>query len=250
MFRAIINFVTSPLGALIGWIIGPIGVLVAVVVYFKQKKDRRPVYGKQTFPLIFKSGTTPKKLELFYDHKAVEKLTLTKFAFWNAGRETIRKEDISAVKPITIKSAKGATIYDSEIAYSELVNNFKITKIDDFTLGVDFDFIDLNQGMVVNLYHNGDSSDDIICEGAIIGGGSIKRGAVSQNVLFDKVAFISNPVSYLVNSDTLYKKIIGWVLVPPTLAIVIPVSVVVFVLTLIYVPLVNFGPKRFLLKDG
>ncbi|HEY4290230.1 MAG TPA: hypothetical protein VGN00_24180 [Puia sp.] len=250
MFNTIFHFISTPWGILIGWIVGPLGIMVAVIVYYKQKKEKRPVYGKQTFPLIFKSGATPKKLEIVYDQKVVAKLTLTKFSFWNAGRETIRKEDITPVEPLIIKSVRGATIYDFEIVYSNPVNNFKITRIDEFTLGLDFDFMDLNQGIVLNLYHNGDSSIDITSVGTVIGGKPIKPGTVSNNVLFNKLGFISVPVEYLVNSKAIYKKIIGFVVVVPlTAALLIPLAFIVGPISFVYVKLSNFGPKKFLLKD-
>lgn len=84
------------------FVIGIVGILMSLLFYIKSKKDKRPVFSKQTYRLIQKNTTTLKKLKVLCNDKQVEKLTLTKFAFWNADKETIRRIDIAANNPIVI----------------------------------------------------------------------------------------------------------------------------------------------------
>jgi len=247
MFKAILNFLSTPWGVLIGWILG---IITAIIVYYKQKKEKTPVYGRQTFPLIIKTGQTPKKFEIRYDGQIIDNISLTKFSFWNAGKETIKQGDITSADPLVIKSKQNATIYDFEITYSDNVNNFQIIKLDDHTLKVTFDFIDLNQGIVLNIYHNGITSDDIYCSGTFIGGNLLRAGAISPNFLLQKLDFISKPVNNFTSSKSIFKKIIGWAFFAPlTVLISLPLFILVAPASYVYMKASNVGPQRFLLKD-
>src|SRR5690348_12107670 len=93
-----------------------IGVVLSLYLYKRAKRDKKPFYSKKTLMIILRS-MSPKKLEIRYDNKITDKVSLTKFAFWNAGRDTIYGTDIAAKDPLEIKSSPKITIYEVEVIY-------------------------------------------------------------------------------------------------------------------------------------
>lgn len=77
-----------------------------------------------------------------YAGEQIENLTVTKIAFWNAGNDTIKGQDIDKNKPLTVH------------------------------IDIDFDYFDKNQGGIIQLFHNGKSGNDIKIYGYIISSGA------------------------------------------------------------------------------
>jgi hypothetical protein len=210
----IICFFLSNWVNIISITVGIVGMILAVVFYNKQKKEKRPVYSLRTFYVAGKVTESPNKLEIRYDDKIIDVLCLTKFAFWNAGRETIRREDISVNEPLIIKSAENVKIFDVELAFKTRPNSFEVSKIDEHRISLSFDFIDLNQGVALNIYHNGFSRNDITCEGTLIGAKSIQWG-IPTDYIAVRLQPLYDALDYLLKRKNIFVKIMGWIVAVP-----------------------------------
>lgn len=85
-----------------GWIVGIVGIILAIYFYFKNKKIKEPVYALRDLNLIKDLINTPEALEMFYAGNKINNLSVAKIAFWNAGRDTINEKDIAKADPLAI----------------------------------------------------------------------------------------------------------------------------------------------------
>lgn len=173
---------------LISVLTGILGVGLAIYFYFKSKKVKRPTYTITSFPLLNSEIKKVDNLEVKYLGKTVNNLTATKFAFWNAGRDTINRIDFPENSPLKIESRKDILIYSVEIIYSSDESNkieysfpeSKVNLIEEFMtsnqkeITLTFDYLDYNQGAIFKILHSGNSSEDLIISGIVKGVGKIR----------------------------------------------------------------------------
>lgn len=232
---------------IISFLVGIAGIILAFVFYVKGKKEKCPVINSQMISIVNPGLTKLKNLEISFAKVPINSLSLSKLAFWNAGKESIRKSDIAAANPILLKVNDDVTIYDFEISYQTPSNNFRAIRIDEHTIQIDFDFIDYNDGVVLKVFHNGFSGNQMKVQGRIIGAKQISQGIKNSDGGKSVVTF--RPIEYLVKHENFLLKILGWLLV-------IPGFIVTLIYILILLPYYFFEyrynqshRKEFLLKD-
>lgn len=249
-----IKYISSnPLINLISFLLAILGIILSVYYYLKSRKEKIPVFSKQSFQLIQKSITGLDKLEVKYNDQRVDKLTLTKVAFWNSGRETIRKEDVVQRDPIKITTKEDLLIYDHKIISSNPKNNFTLERINDQTINIYFDYMDHFQGIIINIYHNGQKSDDIQLEGTIIGARKLDTG-IRKKYILQKVTFIDiilKPVNKLINDKNIVFRICGFILGLFFGMFLLPIMIALLLIDEIYGLYYNYNkaPKKFKLFD-
>lgn len=158
-----------------------LSIIVSIILYIKSKKSRIPTYSVRSVNLIKENIKKIKSVEILYEGKKVENLTITKLALWNAGKETIDSKDVAQVNPIKIILKNGAKILDSEIIFQKNPSNNFTINIDRTTneIHVIFDYFDLEEGVIIQMYHTGISSADIEITGTIKATNSIQRKRIS-----------------------------------------------------------------------
>jgi predicted ATP-dependent endonuclease of OLD family len=166
--------------SILAFIIGVIGVLYTIV----SKKEKSPCYDITSNNIIRDFMGVFKQLEINYSNQEIKNFTVTKIVFWNKGRETIDKEDVVNADPISIHIKDGYNILDHDIiGKNEKTNNFSLSESSDkSSINIDFDYIDKNNGIVIQILHTGKSSEDIEFCGRMKGIGKTKR--YDSNTLF------------------------------------------------------------------
>lgn len=144
-------------------ILAILSIVIAIYFYIKSKKEKKPVYSLQTTKLIENKVSSIDKLNISFADKPVENLSITKLAFWNAGRETIRKNDFVQADRLRIIPVDNITIFDYKIDFENDLNNIKIKQKKDSSLIITFDYLDINQGVVISVFHNGNTSENPLC---------------------------------------------------------------------------------------
>jgi hypothetical protein len=230
------------------FIISIISIVLAVIFYYKSLREKKPVFAKQTINLIKSNLTSFSKLQINYDGRKVDKLTLTKLSLWNSGKATIYKNDITTVDPLLIKTNGQNIIYDFEIASSNPANEIVITKIDDYTLSVSFTFLDFHNGVLLNIYHNGTKSDDVSIQGTLIGAKTLISG-IKRNFFINRIDIITAPVNYLYNKNNIILKALGLILMLLEIPIIFPLMLIVIPLDSIYEKLYKSAPNKYYLHD-
>ena len=156
------------------------GAILAAYFYRKSKKVKQPAYVVTTRNLIGKASTKLSDIQVTFKTKPVEVVSVSKVAIWNDGTDTIRGTDIASADPLRIVIGDGALL-DLAIVLSSAPSQFKVGARADGTLEVGFDYLDKEQGGVVQLVHTGLSSDKILLVGSVKGGSPIIRREVGRN---------------------------------------------------------------------
>ena len=172
---------------LAGLAIGILGIFIGAIVsyYFYKRgiRKKEPVYSIRSFNLISDYVSKYQYLSVKYKTNKVERLTVSKLVFFNRGDETISKQDIDTVNHLAVVGDNGSVLLDAKVLQANNAsNNFKLdvdsephekNSTGNYLLG--FDYVDKNQGAVIEVIHTGLSSKDLVIKGDIIGVSGLVR---------------------------------------------------------------------------
>lgn len=155
---------------LFGAIFFILGLIPAYYFYKKSIWIKEPVYSIKSNNIVSGSISKFENLKVLYKDREIENLTISKILFFNRGNETITSNDLKTINPIKFGSETSRVLDASLIQVNNHSNNIKVDfNKDTEYIDIDFDYLDHNQGFVVQVIHTGTSSVDLDLEGAIIG---------------------------------------------------------------------------------
>ena len=190
--KVIVVFENVSLFNLISLIIGLCSLIFAIVFYYRSRKIRRPVYAVRNTNLIKEKAQKITNIEILYNKSKIDNLSVARVAFWNRGRETIDRSDIAPINKIRLVAQGKANLLGVGIIYEKnKSNNFSLSPIPidrdkdlQNELEINFDYFDHNEGIILQVFHTGNSSSDIKIDGAIKNAGSIQK---LSTPLYDKI---------------------------------------------------------------
>ena len=180
------SIVSNPWFVFISFLLAFLGTSLAIYFYYKSRKIKSPVYDMNSFNIVQDLTEKIESLDMLYDGKPIENLTVVKIAFWNAGNDTINSTDIPTSEPLIIRIKDGYKILNTKILYSKNpANKFSIdTSSDQFSSNIQFEYIDKDEGAVFQLMHTGLNEGDIEFNGAIKGAGRITKKKMGKFIFF------------------------------------------------------------------
>lgn len=165
-----------------GSVAGGVGILLSVVgVYLTVKSWKRkiPTYVIRSNNVFKGLEKTIPDIEVKFPGYGppVTSITITKIGFWNAGNETIKKTDVVKDDPITIRAKEGVVFLSAVVVESvNPLNKFDCTVSKDrSSVAIAFDYLDCNQGALIQVFHTGIANADITMTGTVMGAAKIKR---------------------------------------------------------------------------
>lgn len=187
-WSAILDFAT---------LIGIPSFFLAIYSLIKGKRKKEFSVSKDGYWIVKKGKKKIEKMNILFDGKEIDDLTITKFVIWNSGNEEIRREDIVSVKPLLIKNIGKSIILDASIVVeSDPTNLFAIKEIEPEKVIFDFENANKSDGIVVQILHTG-SSDDLICDCKIKGGEEIREHKTGNVIL--QYIFSNNSIHTLID---------------------------------------------------
>jgi hypothetical protein len=166
---------SNPWLTLLSVIVAIVAVIVAIVFGIKSSRSRKPYFRKISATIVSDFTNKVQSIQMLFDGKPISDVTITRFLFWNAGRETIRKEDIAQSDPLRITVTDGKEILESKIVKENNdASMFKLSPIGRTALDLSFDFAERNQGAIIQVIHTGKTEKDIDLTGTVIGAGKPK----------------------------------------------------------------------------
>lgn len=154
---------------LFGSALGVLGIILGFYFYFLSRKFSRLSLQKQEVSIIGMHRSAPADgLEIRYKGKAVPRVTKVTAFFWNSGTDTIEGSQIATTDPLRINISEDSHLLNIEIIkQSRIVNNVHLEAKNDHN-GIYFDFLDKNDGFVLEILHSG-GKGDLIFSGTIKG---------------------------------------------------------------------------------
>jgi hypothetical protein len=178
---------------------GLIGIILAIVIYIKSKKSKKPIYCIRNINLIKENIGKIKSVDILYYGGKIDNLSISKIVIWNAGKETINNTDIAKNDKFRIEIEKEFKILGSELIFQKnIANDFKLTKIDDNVLEIDFDYFDYEEGIIVEIYHTATTKNSLNVKGTFKGVKKIISNDSGKEflALYGKVSNIINSMVY------------------------------------------------------
>lgn len=175
----------NPILNVVSLLLAILGLVFTIYFYFKSKKSRNPTYIVRTINLIKENAQKIDTVSILYSGEKVKNLSISKIALWNDGKETIDSKDVALNNLVKIKIKDEFEFLDSEILYQKnKANDFKIQlSPDNKSISISFDYFDFEEGIVIQLFHTGNTSDDIFIDGTIKSVKKILRREHSTNFL-------------------------------------------------------------------
>lgn len=160
-----------------------ISIFLSIWFYIKSKKTRKPMYCIRTFILVRDMIGKIDSVNILYQGEKIENLSISKIAIWNGGKETISQSDIAKNDRFRIEIVDTASILEFKLLFeNNSANGFKLTKVNNNCINVEFDYIDYNEGVIIQLYHTANSSYDLILKGSFKGSKEILRNDISKKI--------------------------------------------------------------------
>ncbi|MFA5331597.1 MAG: hypothetical protein WC342_04385 [Methanoregula sp.] len=183
--------ISSPYFSVLNLVIAIGGIILAIFFYLRSTKNREPVFAIRTYNILEDYSSKMTGLTINYKAETVKDLSVSKIAFWNRGRETIKKSDIPSGDQLRIVAKPGQKILNAEIITpTNSPNKFELSTIEDHGLvRIDFEYLDKNQGGVIQIIHTGTSSEDIAIEGTVMGFGKPVNSNIDARIS-KKLAFL------------------------------------------------------------
>ena len=162
---------SSPWTTLILGLVSIAGVVLTIVFYLKSHRFKMPVFRTANMPVIGDKTQGIDGLSVSYNGVEVTTFSVTRFAIWNAGNEVIDATDVAPSDPLRIEATGRTQILWARISYiKKEANNFRVS-VDEAKkhASLGFDYFHRSEGVVVEVYHTGESQDDLMIAGTIKG---------------------------------------------------------------------------------
>lgn len=150
-----------------------ISLIFAVYTWIAGRKTKEISIDSYTNEIVKKGKSPISKLDLKFDGKAIQDLSSTIFFLWNSGNDVINHSDMVGEKSVRI-ACEGEQFLDVQIIKQSDENNaFKISDVNSNNIGMKFDYIDIGEGVKIQVLHTG-SREGIHIEYKIKGGKAIR----------------------------------------------------------------------------
>ena len=176
---------TSNIVGILGLFITLIGTVIGVYSLVKTKKEIS--FDRYGYKFIDKeTKKSIEKLKVEYDGISVDDISISKVNIFNSGNTTINNEDIAKADPIVISIKNGENILGYNIIHrGTLANSTDLSKNKNGDIVFNFDFLDRNDGILLDIIHTG-ITDDIEITGTIKGSKGIKEKTRKDSInIFD-----------------------------------------------------------------
>lgn len=161
------------------------------------------------------------KINILYDNRDVDGLTVTKLTFWNKTASPIRKSDIIDAAPLSILSKNGEILDVSVLNGENTPNKIGASLINDTTVHITFDYLNKKEGGIIQIIHTGNHNAIDITRQII--GGEIKVKKVSD-LSYRRSVYASLILALLIFS--LYQYSDNWI-------VALLVSIMIILLTVL-----------------
>ncbi|AWL09499.1 hypothetical protein HME7025_01646 [Aquirufa nivalisilvae] len=208
----VINFFNgNPALNIISLLLGVAGILFSFYFYFKSKRSKIPTFAIRTINLIRDKIQKIDTVEILYSGEKVNNLSISKIAIWNDGKETINKTDVASNNPLKIKIKDNFKFLDAKVLYQKNDANDFIIQIstDRNFINIAFDYFDFEDGIVLELFHTGNTSEDLYIDGKIKSVKSIiRRDSIGTFLPSSIIKWLRNDKEIISKSNM--RTIMGW----------------------------------------
>ena len=152
-----------------------IGLLLKTIQVLRKRDKINPVYITRSTLLLRDQTHNVPDLQIQYKGESTKNFSVTNIALWNAGKRSIRAQDVATANKIRIVAKNGVKIFDAVILKTTMPENkFEISfNSSENIVEINFEYLDCDNGGAIQIIHNGSNSNDIEVLGTFISHGKI-----------------------------------------------------------------------------
>ena len=158
-------------GSVVSVLFGMIGLAAAYYFYRKSVREKAPCWSIRSYNIIHGYRSAMTDVAVLYRGEAVDNVTVSKVVFWNQGAIPIDRQDIETKNQLRVVTVGETRLLDARvISQNNASSHVSVTvSTADNCAYITFDYLDRNTGAVIQVVHNGTSSDNITVTGDIKG---------------------------------------------------------------------------------
>lgn len=136
-----------------------ISIPLAIYFYFKSTDTKKIIYCTRSIKLI-DNIPNDSRLKLTFKDKEIKRVVLTKIAIWNGGSKSINHTDFSIKKPLKVCFKDPELVMETYLLYKDnYIEQLHLKKIQDGSVGIEFNYIDPGEGILLQILHEGDTEN-------------------------------------------------------------------------------------------
>lgn len=180
MLQGLMNLIESLKESTFVWLILSLSTLLGIPAFFysivtRNKKELS--YSKREEVLVSPVSGDSGKIKMYYDGQEVQNVSVSRYAIWYSGNDTIQPGDFVSDKPIKFSAKGDAVILDIAIDYkSDEDNNIKIVNPTSKDAEIQFKYLSRRDGAIIQVVHTG-KADEIELSCKIMGGKKLREYA-------------------------------------------------------------------------
>jgi hypothetical protein len=172
------RFFSNPLVGVIGAVASLCGVALAIYFYSMSTNTRELTYMVHPVKAVVVRGGQTSRLSITLDGRPVQgDVTTAQVACWNAGRSSIRKDQI--LRPVVLRTSPPVPIVDATIRKETRPDITRLcldkSNFQGGEVGVSWNIMEGNDGGVIQLVFIGDTKTEVILDGTIEGQRAVSR---------------------------------------------------------------------------
>lgn len=158
--------------SVLGSLLGIAGIIIAIVTYVLTRKVSR-ISGFHEYTILINKNNSklPQQVSVMYDGSPVERVSSSEFIIWNSGNSVINNKDLITMEPLRIEFSQDIKLLRYQIvASNNPINNIELITLKEYpnSILIDFDFLEKDEGMRIEVLHTG-TKNDIYEKGKLIG---------------------------------------------------------------------------------
>lgn len=153
----------------LGFLLGIISLVLGYIFYREGLRLKKPMWNVRSNNLIQDFSSAITDLAILYKGEKVENITISRIIFWNGGKDTINAQDVARTDPLKIIATEKNTLLDVKLlSMNNKPSLFTVSLQPDKTCALlNFEYLDYNQGAIIQIIHTGKSSYDLNIVGTV-----------------------------------------------------------------------------------
>lgn len=183
MSQLLVQITNNPLLVLSGWIMTLLALIIAIVVPIAQKKRKVLGFRYNTNSLVTDKLSEVEKLDVLFEGKRINQLSVTSIDIGNVGNVSIEDKDIYEGQELRITplNKEISILYAKVISESDKIIECTTEKTNNNKIEVRFKAIDVKNNVVINVYHLGDCDTRFSVDGRIRAGKIVQLKPENDN---------------------------------------------------------------------
>lgn len=198
MNRLLEHISNHPAITLTGWGATMVGLIITIFLPFVQRRRKKLSFQYSTNVLITNKLSEIEGLDICYNGKGIEQLSVSSFLIINSGNVTINNQDLYSGHELKIVPAKDSDVI---IQYAKMVSQSRDivdcnVLVKDNSTTISFQAFEKKDYVNINIYHTGDISSSFDVVGIIKEGKIVE--AVSDRKRVETIKHISDLIMLVV----------------------------------------------------